>query len=51
MRIKESKMPTDKETIKELKKSRNFWRAKAIQLENYIDRHCVDDSFENLKEE
>lgn len=44
-------MTNDKEIIKELKKSRNFWRAKAIQLEKYIDEHCVDDSFENLKEE
>lgn len=32
----------------ELKKSRDFWRKKALQLEKYIEEHCVDDSFENL---
>jgi len=39
---------SSKNKIKELKKSRDFWRAKAIQLEKYIDEHCIDDSFENL---
>lgn len=33
-----------KETIKELKKSRNFWRKRALQLEKYIENHCIDDS-------
>lgn len=37
-----------KKEITELKTSRQFWRAKAIQLEKYIDEHYVDDNFENL---
>jgi hypothetical protein len=34
--------------IKLLKISRDFWRKKAIQLEKYVEKHCVDDSFNNL---
>lgn len=36
------------ETMKALKKALKFWRAKALQLEKYIENHCIDDSFENL---
>jgi hypothetical protein len=44
----EFKMKKQKENVKELKKSRNFWRKKALQLEKYIQEHCVDDAFDNL---
>jgi hypothetical protein len=37
-----------KEEIKELKKSRNFWKKRTRQLEKYVDEHCVDDGFDNL---